>query len=125
MSKLEGLPRNNIWNYRTAIDMLTYLQGTTRPDISMALHRCTRFPMDPKLSHKRAVKRIGRYFLGMMNHGIKYSPNMQKGLDCYVDADFVGGWAKADADNPDNVLSGTAYIITYAGCSLIWATSRM
>ena len=35
---LEGLPRNNTWNYRTAIGMLTYLQGTTRPDVSMHLN---------------------------------------------------------------------------------------
>ena len=121
---LEGLPRNNSWNYRTAIGMLTYLQGTTRPDISMAVHQCARFSMNPKLSHERTVKRIGRYLLGTANRGIMYSPEMKKGLECYVDADFAGGWAKADANNPDNVLSRTGYIITYAGCPLIWA-SRM
>ena len=121
---LDGLDRNNSWNYRTAIGMLTYLQGTTRPDISMAVHQCARFSMNPKLTHERAVKRIGRYLLGTKDRGIIYKPNMMKGLECYVDADFAGGWAKADADNPDNVLSRTGYIITYAGCPLIWA-SRM
>ena len=35
---VEGLPRNNSWNYRTAIGMMTYLQGKSRPDISMAVH---------------------------------------------------------------------------------------
>jgi len=109
----------------TAIGMLTYLQGTTRPDISMAVHQCARFFMDPKLSHERAVKCIGRYLLETTNRGIMYSPDMKKCLlECYVDADFAGGWAKADADNPDNVLSRTGYIITYAGCPLI-RESRM
>jgi len=121
---LNGVPRMNSWNYRTAIGMLTYLQGTTRPDISMAVHQCARFSMKPMLSHEKAVKRIGRYLLGTLNRGIAYVPDTKKGLECYVDADFAGGWAKADADNPDNVLSRTGYIVMYAGCPLIWA-SRM
>ena len=119
-----GIPRNNSWNYRTAIGMLTYLQGTSRPDISMAVHQCARFSMKPMLSHERAVKRIGRYLLGTREKGIVYNPDMSKGLECYVDADFAGGWSKEDVDNPDNVLSRTGYILMYAGCPLIWA-SRM
>jgi len=121
---LNGVPRVNPWNYRTAIGMLTYLQGTTRPDISMAVHQCARFSVKPMLSHKKAVKRMGRYLLGTLNRGIVYLPDTKKGLECYVDADFAGSWAKADADNPDNVLSRTGYIVMYAGYPLIWA-SRM
>jgi len=67
------------------------------------------------------VKRIGRYLLGTQGRGIV---NIKKGLECYVDADFAGGWAKADADNPDNVLSRTGFVIFYAGCPIVWA-SRM
>ena len=58
------------------------------------------------------------------DRGIIYTPNISKGLECYVDADFVGGWSKDDAGNPDNVLSRTGFIIMYAGFPLIWA-SRM
>ena len=90
----------------------------------MAVDQCARFSSNPMLSHEIAVKRIRRYLLGTKNLGIVYNPDMKKGLECYVDADFAGGWAKADADNPDNVLSRTGYIIMYAGCPLIWA-SRM
>ena len=115
------MPRNNTWNYRTAIGMLTYLQGTTRPDISMAVHQCARFSMNPMLSHERAVKRIGRYLLKSNDRGIVYNPDLSKGLECYVDADFAGGWSNEDAGNPDNVLLRTGFIIMYAGCPLIWA----
>ena len=45
-----GENRKNNWSYRTIIGMLTYLQGTTRPDISMAVHQCARFSASPKLS---------------------------------------------------------------------------
>ena len=40
---LLGEPRHNKWNYRQAIGMLTYLQGTTRPDIFMTVHQCARY----------------------------------------------------------------------------------
>ena len=78
--------------------------------------------MNPMLSHERAVKRIGRYLLGTKDRGLVHKPDMSKGLECYVDADFAGGWAKADASNPDNVLSRTGFSIMYAGCPLTWAS---
>ena len=49
--------------------------------------------------------RIGRYLLDMRKHGIIYMPDKSKGLECYVDANFAGGWSQADAKNTDNVLS--------------------
>ena len=121
---LKGEDRKNKWNYRTAIGMLTYLQGTTRPDISMAVHQCARFSVSPKLSHERAIKRIGRYLLGTQDRGIAFKPDDTNGLNCYVDADFAGGWDKENPDDPDNVLSRTRYVALYAGCPLVWA-SRM
>ena len=91
---LQGEKKKNMWNYRQAVGLLTYLQGTTRPDIAMAVHQCARFSINPMLSHERAIKRIGRYLLGNKNRGIVFKPDSQKGLECYVDADFAGGWSK-------------------------------
>ena len=121
---LKGENRKNKWNYRTAIGMLTYLQGTTRPDISMAVHQCVRFSVSDKLSHEIAIKRRDRYLLGTQDRGIAFKPDNTHGLDCYVDADFAGGWDKENPDGPDSVLSRTGYIVFYAGCPLVWA-SRM
>ena len=56
--------RRNNRSYGKAIGILTYLQGTKCPDISMVVHQCARFSQNPKLSHKRAVRRIGRYIFG-------------------------------------------------------------
>jgi hypothetical protein len=36
---LEGKPHKKDWKYCTAIGMLTYLQGNTRPEISMTIHQ--------------------------------------------------------------------------------------
>ena len=49
--------------------------------------------------------RLGRYLLGTRKRGIIYRPDKSKGLECYVDAEFAGGWTQADSDNTENVLS--------------------
>ena len=117
-----GEVRRNSWSYRRAIGMLTYLQGTTRPDISMAVHQCARFSQNPKLSHERAIKRIGRYLLGTKDRGIVFNPNKNLGLECFVDADYAGAWTKEDAGNADNVLSRTGYVIFYAKCPIVFVS---
>ena len=110
------------WNYRTAVGMLTYLQGNTRPDISVHVHQCARFSIDPKRSHERAIIRIGRYLLTSRERGIIYKPDTSKGLECYVDADFAGSWQKADAESADSVMSRTGYVLMYAGCPIHWVS---
>ena len=118
----EGLQRKHQWNYRSLVGMLGYLQGSTRPDISMTTHQCARFNNDPKLSHERALYRVVRYLVGTQNKGLVFKPDASKGLECYVDADFSGNWTAADSDDPENVLSRTGYIIYYAGCPIHWVS---
>ena len=40
---LAGKPPKEDWNYRTAVGMLTYLQGNSQPEISMSVHQTARF----------------------------------------------------------------------------------
>ena len=115
-----GPERKHEWNYRTLTGMLGYLQSTSRPDISMAVHQCARFNNMPKLTHERAIKRICKYLLGTMDKGIVYRPDPTKGLECHVDADFAGGWSSGDHTNPESVLSQTGFVISYAGCPIFW-----
>jgi len=49
---LNGVPRKYTWEYRGAIGMLTYLTGSVRPDIAMAVHQCARFSVNPMRSHE-------------------------------------------------------------------------
>ena len=118
----DGPLRKAKWKYRGIIGMLGYLQGTSRPDISMPTHQCARFNNNPKLSHERAVKRIVRYLLDTRDKGIVYKPDITKGLECYVDADFAGGWKDGNHDSPESVLSRTGYVIMYAGCPITWGS---
>ena len=119
---LEGKPRKLPWKYRTAVGMLTYLQGNSRPEIAMAVHQVARFTNDPKLCHEKAIMRIGRYLLHTKNRGIIFEPDKSKGLECYVDADFAGGWSNADTNDADNVMSRTGFVIMYANCPIYWVS---
>ena len=49
-----------------------------------------------------------------------YKPDSLKGLEVYVDADFVGGWDPADPGNADNIYSTTDFVICYASCPIYW-----
>eukprot|EP00956_Cyclotella_meneghiniana_P014305 scaffold21378_cov23-Cyclotella_meneghiniana.AAC.2 len=81
---LSGKPRKLKWKYRTAVGMLSYLQGNTRPEISMATHQTARFCTDPKLSHEQAIMQIGRYLLGTADRGIIYEPDPKKGQNAML-----------------------------------------
>ena len=43
-----------------------------------------------------------------------FTDQCRKGIECYVDTDFAGGWAQEDHDNTENVISRTGYVIKYA-----------
>jgi hypothetical protein len=121
---LNGEPRKHTWEYRAAIGMLTYLTGSVRPDIAMAVHQCARFSINPMRSHELAVMRIGRYLLSSKDKGMIFTPDATKGLEVFVDADFAGGWDPTTADDADTVYSRTGFVIRYAGCPLLW-TSKL
>ena len=54
--------------------------------------------------------------------GIVLRPDSTRGIQCYVDADFAGGWSSADADDPTSVYSCTGYVIMCAGCPMVWVS---
>eukprot|EP00957_Ditylum_brightwellii_P159255 12121229-Ditylum_brightwellii.AAC.1 len=72
------------------------------------------------LSHERAVQQIPKYLSVTSDHGIVYNPDPSLGIQCYVDADFARSWAKADADNPESVMSQTGFVIMYVGYPVLW-----
>ena len=93
--------------------MLGYVQGTARPDIAMPAHQCARFNIGPRLSLKRALKRIGRYLLNTKDKGMIFRPDTSRGLECYGDADLAGGWKDGDHTSAESVLSRTGFIIMF------------
>ena len=49
-------------------------------------------------------------------------PRNDKGLKCFVDADFAGGWSTNESDNPASVYSRTGYMSKYKNCPILWAS---
>ena len=118
----DGPLRTFSWNYRTAIGMLGYLAGNTRPDLLMAVHQCARFNNDPRHSHEVAVKRIGKYLRGTASKGVIFKPDKSKGIECFVDAGFAGSWQIEDLQDPMSAFSRTGYVIRFAGCPVLWVS---
>ncbi len=73
-------------------------------------------------THERAMICIVRYLYTTQDTGIIYKPDKSLGLECFVDANFAGGWNQADADKPENLMSRTGYVIQYAGCPIGWSS---
>ena len=51
-----------------------------------------------------------------------YRPDITRYLECYVDADFAGGWKDGNHDIPESVLSRTGFVIMYSGCPITWGS---
>ena len=86
-----------VWNYRAAVYIINYLQGSTRPKISMAVHQFSFSYNNQHLVHKRSLRKIAKYLASkstyvdlpygnrwLSTHGLVY--NKEKGVDCYVDS---------------------------------------
>ena len=110
------------FNYASINGQLNYLQGHSRPDISLAVSQTSRYVHNPKRSHELALVRIGRYLKGTADKGIIFRPSTDGTFktDIYVDASFADGWGTELGTNPDSVKSRTGYIIEVANCPVLW-----
>ena len=83
------------------------------PKEKFVVHQCTQFSADTKVLHNQAVKHILKYLKGMDTQVLIMNNDPEKGIKCYVDADFVGRWNQEEGKDPGLVLPGTGYIMNY------------
>ena len=121
-SDKNGEPFDEEWSMAAAVGMLLYISSNTRPDIQFAVHQVARFTHSPKKSHAQAVKRIIRYLIKTKDKGICFVPNLNEGLDMWVDADYAGMWGHEDEQDPVSVKSRTGFVLTLFGCPIIWSS---
>ena len=99
----------------------------------MAVHQFVQFFNNLCLVHKLAVRRIAKYLSitsicvdlidvkwRLSTHGVVYKHDKEKVIECYVYANFSGGWAQADSNNAENFMSRTLYVIMSAEFPLLW-----
>ncbi|GKE33610.1 putative ribonuclease H-like domain-containing protein [Tanacetum coccineum] len=75
--------------YRSMIGSLMYLTSS-RPDIMFLVCACSRFQVQPKVSHLNAVKRIFRYLKGQPKLGLWYPKDSPLILEAFLDSDYAG-----------------------------------
>nr|GEV90879.1 hypothetical protein [Tanacetum cinerariifolium] len=79
----------DVYLYRSMIGSLMYLTSS-RPDIMFVVCACSRFQVQPKVSHMHAMKRIFRYHKGQPTLGLWYPKDSPLELIAYFDSDYVG-----------------------------------
>ena len=79
---------------------------------------------NPKMSHKKAIKKIMRYLKTSRDKKLILNVDKTKGIECYMNADYAGGYNKKDLLNPRHCLSRTRYAIKYPNYPIIW-TSKL
>ena len=108
------------FNYRSIIGKLNYLEKATRSDIAYITHQCARFTTCPKTEHADAVRWVAKYLKGTRDKGTYLRPDIKRGLEVHVDADFAGNWDPKETQDRDTARSRHGYIVSYAGCPITW-----
>ena len=101
-TNINGSEAKRDWpnSYASVIGMMLYLTSNTRPDISFAVHQCTRFTHNTKVSNETAVKRICSYLQGTKNNDLVLNPYKKLVVDFYADAYFAGLWGHENLQDP-------------------------
>ena len=109
------------FDYRSVIGKLNFLEKSTRPNITYAVHQCARFCSNSKKSHGDAVVHLVKYLRRTKTNGLLLKPNNDKGFEVYADANFSGSWIRSEAElDPTTTKSRTGFIIKYTDCILTW-----
>ena len=88
------------------------------------LHQCARFCNNLRLVYKHTIGCIAKYLAStstyvnlpcgnqrFTTHSVVYRSDKEKGIKCYLDADFTSGWYQADYDNAKK------YYVAYRICN--------
>ena len=92
--------------YSQIIGPLMYLASATRPDISFAVSKLSRFVSKPGDDHWHALERVMRYLKGTASYGIHYIW-YPKVLEGYSDSNWIS--------NADEIKATSGYVFTLGG----------
>ena len=108
------------FNYRSILGKLGYLEKGSRPDIAYIVHQCARFSVLPKIEHAKAIRWLAKYLKHTKSDGMILQPDLSRGLEMYVDADFAGNWDPDETQDIDTSRSRHGYAIKFANCLIQW-----
>jgi hypothetical protein len=104
--------------YGTVVGMLSYLSGTTRPDLAYSVGQLQRFVSFPRHAHWLAMVRVLRYLAGTQDYGLLYKLNSPGG-------DVFQGYSDSDwATDKDDRCSTTGTVWTFCGAAFAWRSRK-
>jgi hypothetical protein len=92
-----------------------YLAGATRPDISFAVSKLSRFNSNLGSDNWYALKRVMRYLKGTSTYGFHYT-RYPAILEGYSDSNWI-----SDADE---IKATSGYIFTIGGAAVSWRSRK-
>jgi len=92
-----------------------HLASATRPDISFAVSKLSRFTSNPGNDHWCGIDRVMRYLKGTMSYGIHYSGYLGV-LEGYSDSNWI--------TNDDELKATSGYIFTLGDSAVSWRSCK-
>jgi len=115
LSLHDGTPSTDSTHYRKILGSLQYL-NLTRPDLSFAINKLSKFMHKPTTLHLQHLKRLLRYLKSTMNYGILLRKPSSLNLLGYTDANWGG--------NVDDRTSTSTYLIFFGGNPISWTSKK-
>jgi hypothetical protein len=102
--------------YSQIIGSLVYLASATRPDISFAVNKLSRFTSNLGNDHWCGIDRVMHYLKGTMSYGIHYSgyPGVLEG---YSDSNWIA--------YVDELKATSGYVFTLGGGAVSWRSCKL
>ncbi|GJX55267.1 zinc finger, CCHC-type containing protein [Tanacetum coccineum] len=109
-----GIPLDQL-EYSRAIGCLMYAMTNTRLDIAYVVGRLSRFTSNPSRQHWKAITRVFKYLIGIMNYGLSYMgyPLVLKG---YSDASWI--------NHIKDLSSTSGWVFLLGGGAISWASKK-
>jgi hypothetical protein len=101
--------------YSQMIGSMMYLPSATRPDISFAMSKLSRFTLNPGDDHWRALEWVMKYLVGTLDYRIHYSGDHAV-LERYNDAIWIS--------NVDELCAMSGYVFTLGGAAISWRSCK-
>ena len=104
--------------YQSVIGSLMYAANGTRPDITFAISKLSKYSSNPDSTHIDALTHLLRYIAGTVDYALTYegTADQQPPLLAYCDADF--------ASDRDDRLSISGYAVMLCGGAISWGARQ-
>lgn len=104
------------FNFRELMGCLMYLSVCTRPDISFSCSQLSQFNNCFNKNHCIAAKRILRYLINTIDHGLVFMKCKNFSLEAFADADW--------ANDPLGRKSYTGFIVKFGTNTVNWESRK-